>query len=106
MKKSIEMAFSIIFISFCSVVFTCIIYFQYQIAKTNDFHYAMVNEIESSDFSSTVINRYMNNHQYDVSIVNKTLKNDLGIYQVTTTKKVGIPIFKFYQNYVKESVAR
>lgn len=106
MKKAIEMAVSIIFITFCSVVFISVIFFQYQVAKTNDFHYAMVNEIESSDFSPTVINRYTSNTEYKVSIENKTLKNDLKIYQVTTSKKTGIPIFKFYQTYVKESVAR
>lgn len=106
MKNAIVFSFSILFITFCSIMFVNVIRFNYQIAKLNDYHYAMVNEIESSDFAGSVIDQYKNNDDYKVSIVDKTVKDDLRIYQVTTKKQISMPILGFSQEYVKESTAR
>lgn len=77
-----------------------------QISKLNDYHYAAVQEMESSDFSPVVINRIRSNGEYTVNVEDKTLKEDMRIYQVTTSKKISLPILNFEKTYVKESTAR
>lgn len=99
-------AMAILFMTFVSIVLVNVISFQYQIAKVNDYHYATVHEIENSDFSPSIINEKKNNGVYNVKISNKTIKEDLRIYEVTTSKTVYMPLFGVSKEYVKESVAR
>ncbi|MEG0978042.1 MAG: hypothetical protein RSC93_07250 [Erysipelotrichaceae bacterium] len=106
MEMSLRNAMAILFISFVSIVFINIMTFQFQVAKINDYHYSVVNEIESSDFAQSVISEKMNNTEYKINIKKKSLKEDLGIYEVTTKKNIYMPIFNFSKEYVKESTAR
>lgn len=106
MRISLRASIGIFFLTFITIIFTSVMNFQMQIAKVNDYHYAAVNEIESSDFASTTIDKYINNDKYEISIVQKSLKEDMPIYQVTTSKRIYIPIFNFSRTYTKESAAR
>lgn len=106
MKNAISLAISMLFITFCSVIFTSIIRFQFEVSKLEDFHYSAVNEIESSDFSSAVISSVKNNGKYTVEVENVTSKEDLGIYQIKTSRTLKMPIFNYSVDYVKESTAR
>lgn len=106
MKNAITCAMSMLFITFVSIIMVNVMSFQMQIAKTNDFHYGIVNEIESSDFSPTAISTAVNNGKYKVSVTPRSTKDDLRIYQVTTKATVRMPVFGFTQTYVKESTAR
>lgn len=106
MKISITSALSMIFLTFICVIFINILSFSMQIAKLNDFHYGVVHELESSDFSPVVMQQAMQSDTYQVRIENRGVKDDLRIYQVITSKKLTIPLFRFERTYVKESCAR
>lgn len=106
MKNAITSAMSMLFITFVSIVFVNVMSFQMQVAKINDYHYGVVNEIESSDFSQTAINSAVNNGKYTVLVTPKSTKEDLRIYQITTKATVRMPVFGYSQTYVKESTAR
>ena len=102
MRVSLRAAIGILFLSFVVVIFMGIMNVQMQISKLNDYHYAAVQEMESSDFSPVVINRIRSNGEYTVNVEDKTLKEDMRIYQVTTSKKISLPILNFEKTYVKE----
>ncbi len=106
MKNAITLGISMLFVTFVSVILVNFLVFESQKSKLEDYHYAVVNEIESSDFSPSVINEIKANGTYKVTITNVSSKEDLAIYQVTTEKELTMPIFKFKVNYVKESTAR
>lgn len=106
MKNSISFAFSMLFITFCCIIFINMMLYQFQVTKLGEFHYAMVQEIESSDFSSSVMQKYQKNEDYEVEIENRSIKDDLGIYQIKTKKLIRMPILGFKQTILKESVAR
>ena len=106
MKNAITCAMSMLFITFVSIIMVNVMSFQMQVAKVNDYHYGIVNEIETSDFSATAINSAVNNGKYTVSVTPRSTKEDLRIYQVTTKTTVRMPVFGFTQTYVKESTAR
>lgn len=61
MRVSLRAAIGILFLSFVVVIFMGIMNVQMQISKLNDYHYAAVQEMESSDFSPVVINRIRSN---------------------------------------------
>lgn len=106
MKISITSALSMIFLTFTCIIFINTLSFSMQIAKLNDYHYGVVNELESSDFSPTVIQQVTQSNTYQVRVENRSVKDDLRIYQVITSKKLNIPLFRFEKTYVKESCAR
>lgn len=106
MKVGITSAVSLLFITFISIVMINVMSATMQIAKLNDFHYGMVNEIESSDFSPSVIQQKLEDKRYDIQIENRSAKDDLRIYQIKTTGKIQMPIFGYAQMYTKESTAR
>ncbi len=106
MKISITSALSMFFLTFVCVIFINILSFSMQIAKLNDYHYGVVHELESSDFSPAVIQKVTQSDAYQVRIENRSMKDDLRIYQVITSKKINIPLFRFERTYVKESCAR
>lgn len=106
MKIGITSAISLLFITFISIVMINVMSVNMQISKLQDFHYGMVNEIESSDFSPAVIEQHLHNKKYNVQIENRSAKDDLRIYQIKTSGKIQMPIFGFIQMYTKESTAR
>lgn len=106
MKISITSALSMIFLNFVCVLFINVMSAQMQIAKLNDFHYGVVHELESSDFSPAVIDQLTHAAYYDVRIENRGVKDDLRIYQVITSGSVRMPLFHYEKTYVKESSAR
>lgn len=106
MKIAITSAISLMFITFISITMINVMSAVMQIAKLNDFHYGTVNEIESSDFSPIVIQQKLQDKQYHVQIENRSVKDDLRIYQIKTTGKIQMPIFGYSQMYTKESTAR
>lgn len=106
MDISLRNGISILFTTFISIFLVGVMNYQMQIVKVNDYHYALVNEIESSDFSTTVINEATSNEDYDVKIENRGVKDDLRIYQVTTSKEITMPLLGVVKTYIKESAAR
>lgn len=106
MKVAITSAISMLFITFVSIIFVNVMSFNQQITKINDYHYATVNEIESSDFADSVVNRIRDDKRYKTTIEEKSVKDDLRIYQVTTKATIYMPIFGFKEEYIKESTAR
>lgn len=106
MKIGITSALSMLFCTFICIVFINTMQFNQQIAKANDYHYATVNEIESSDFAQSVIDRICRDKRYTTTISEKSVKDDLRIYQVTTKASIRMPIFGFQHDYIKESTAR
>lgn len=106
MKVGITSAVSLLFITFISIVMVNIMSATMQIAKLNDFHYGAVNEIESSDFAPSVIQQKLQDTRYDMQIENRSVKDDLRIYQIKTSGKIQMPIFGYVQVYTKESTAR
>lgn len=106
MKIAITSAMSLLFSTFICVVFVNAMWFNQQIAKVNDYHYSVVNEIESSDFASSVIDKVANDSKYKTTIDCKSVKDDLRIYQITTKATIRMPIFGFKEVYIKESAAR
>lgn len=106
MKISITTAISYLFITVCLVLFVSVLNFCTGMQKMNDYHYATVHELESSDFASSVIAEKTADTTYHTTVVNKTLKNDNGIYEVKTTKTFSIPILNYTQEYSKVSVVR
>lgn len=106
MKNTISIAISLIFITFCIAVFTGFMNLSFYQQKTDAYHYATVNEIESSDFSPVVIADRMNNEEFKTFITEKSVKDDLRIYEVRTEKEINIPIIGISKTYVKESIAR
>lgn len=106
MKIIITSALSMIFLTFVSVLFVNVMSAQMQIAKLNDFHYGIVHELESSDFSPAVIDQVTHSADYDVRVENRGVKDDLRIYQIVTSGSVHMPIFRYEKTYVKESSAR
>lgn len=106
MKNSISFAFTMLFISFCTILFVNVIMFQFQVVKVKEFHNGMIHEIESSKFSQPIMQKYITNDKYNVKIKDSSVYQDLTIYQVTTTKNISIPIIGYTQAYTVESVAR
>lgn len=106
MKISISTAASFIFITFCSVLFVHVMNFQMAIQKVNAYHYATVHEIENSDFSPYVIVQRSADRSYKTSITEKSVKEDLRIYEVKTSAELSIPILGYKTIYKKESIAR
>lgn len=106
MRVSLRAAIGILFLTFVVVILMGVMNVQMQISKLNDYHYAAVQEMESSDFSPVVVNRIRSNGEYSVNVEDKTLKEDMRIYQVTTSKKISLPVLNFEKTYVKESTAR
>lgn len=106
MKISISTAASFIFITFCTVLFVHVMNFQMAIQKVNAYHYATVHEIENSDFSPYVIASKMSDSTYTTTIVEKSVKQDLRIYEVKTSTQLSIPILGYKTIYQKESIAR
>lgn len=106
MKVSISAALSMLFLTFVCVMFINVMSAQMQIAKLNDFHYGIVHELESSDFSPSIIANIAQTDAYDVKIENRGIKDDLRIYQITTSGIIRMPIFHYAKRYVKESSAR
>lgn len=106
MKFSLSAGFSMLFCTFVTVLFVNILNFNVAMQKMNDYHYATVHEIESSDFSPYVISQRQNNAQYSTYITEKSSKEDLRIYEVKTSTVLTIPIFGFSQSYTKTTIAR
>lgn len=106
MKMSISASIMFVFLSFICAVFFSIIFFEVQISKANDFHYAMCYDIESSDYSSKVIEQYTKQNDYKVSIKPIEKNNEMRLYSTVTEKKISIPLFNFSKSYKKESYGR
>lgn len=106
MKISLSAAISFLFITFCTILFVHMMNFTMSIQKVNSYHYATVHEIESSDFSPYVITKRMQDTSYTTSIQEKSVKDDLRIYEVKTSTMLRIPILGYEKEYVKESIAR
>ncbi len=106
MKISISAAVSFVFITFCTVLFIHLMNFALMIQKVNAAHYATVHEIENSDFSPYVIEQRLANAPYATEITERTIKEDLRIYEVKTRAQLQIPILGYQREYVKESIAR
>lgn len=106
MRISISAAISFIFITFCTILFVNIMNFSMAIQKVNTYHYATVHDIENSDFSPYVINQRVQASQYKTEIIERSVKEDLRIYQVKTSTTLSIPILGYQTTYIKESVAR
>lgn len=106
MKISISTAISFLFITFCTILFISMMNVALVIQKANATHYATVHEIENSDFSPYVIDQRIANAPYPTQIIEKTVKEDLRIYEVKTTAQLRIPILGYVSEYVKESIAR
>lgn len=106
MKNNITIAIEIIFITFCCTLFTGFLNMASVQQKIDAYHYATVNEIESSDFSPAVIADRMNNGEFKTFIKEVSVKDDLRIYEVRTEKEINIPIIGISKTYVKESIAR
>lgn len=106
MKITISSAISFIFITFVCVLFVNFLNFGMAIQKANAYHYTTVHEIESSDFSPSVISQRQSSSNYTTRIVSKSVKEDLRIYEVKTSTELKIPILGYSKMYVKESVAR
>lgn len=106
MKITISTAMSFVFITFCTVLFISVMNFSVSMQKVNDYHYATVHEIESSDFASAVINERKRNSDYTTMITQKSIKEDMRIYEVKTTAELSIPILNYHTTYTKVSTAR
>ena len=106
MKISISAAISFIFITFCCILFISILNFSMTLQKVNDYHYATVHEIESSDFSPYVIAQRQNHDVYQTEIHEKSVIDELRIYEVRTSAAIRIPLLQINTTYVKESIAR
>lgn len=106
MKISLTTGISLVFMSFVTVLFMSVMNFQMAIQKVNDYHYATVHEIESSDFSPYIILERQSDQTYSTTISEKSSKEDLRIYEVNTTAELSIPILGFTTSYVKSSTAR
>lgn len=106
MKHSISIALTFLSITVITVVCVSAMNFAMAIQKANAYHYATVHEIESSDFASAVMNERMSNSDYTTSIIEKSVKEDMRIYEVKTTTTISIPIFGYSTEYAKVSVAR
>lgn len=106
MKISISTAASFIFITFCVVLFVHVMNFQMAIQKLNAYHYATVHEIENSDFSPYVIAAKVSDATYATEIIEKSVKQDLRIYEVKTSAELSIPLLGYTTKYQKESIAR
>ena len=106
MRLTLRTGVGILFLTFFTVLVMGIFNMQLQISKLNDYHYAAVHELESSDFSLVVQQKVKDNGIYDIRIENRSLKDDMRIYQVTTSKHIIMPILGFDREYKKESVAR
>jgi len=106
MKISISTAVSFLFITFCTILFIGIMNFTMDIQKVNAAHYATVHEIENSDFSPYVMEQRLEHAQYPTQIIEKSVKDDMRIYEVKTSASIRIPILGYETTYVKESIAR
>lgn len=106
MKISLSAAMSFLFITFCTILFVNVMNFNMEMQRVNNYHYATVHEIESSDFSPNIIEARIQNTTYQTNIEGKGVKNDLRIYEVKTSAKLKIPLLGYEQTYVKESIAR
>lgn len=106
MKISISAAISFIFITFCTVLFVNVMNFSMAIQKVNTYHYATVHDIENSDFSPYVIAQRVQASEYQTEIVERSMKEDLRIYEVKTSATLRIPLLGYETTYCKESVAR
>lgn len=106
MKISISAGISFVFITFCCVIMVSVLNFSMALQKVNDYHYATVHEIESSDFSPFVIAQRQNDTMYQTEIHEKSVIDELRIYEVRTSAMVRIPILGVEKTYVKESIAR
>lgn len=106
MSKVISFAMFCLGVTFFCVLFVSSLNFTATMQKMNDYHYATVHEIESSDFAGTVIAERKNNSTYSTTITQKSIKEDMPIYEVTTSTNISIPILNYEVTYVKSSVAR
>lgn len=106
MNRVIGIAMFCLGVSFFTVLFISTMNFATQVQKVNDYHYATVHEIESSDFANTVINERRNNSTYTTKITQKSIKEDMRIYEVTTSSSISIPILNYQVPYAKTSIAR
>lgn len=106
MKLSISAAISFLFVTFTCIFFVNILNFTMGIQKMNTYHYATVHEIESSDFSPYVIASRVQDNTYDCEIIEKSVKEELRIYEVKTSTTLRIPILNYETQYIKESIAR
>lgn len=106
MKISISAALSFLFLTFCTILFINFFNFFMKMQEVNTYHYMMVHEIENSDFSPYVIERWERDDRYDTQIVERSVKDDLRIYEVKTSAKLQLPILGYETEYIKESVAR
>lgn len=106
MKITISGALTFIWITFTCVGYVNMLNINMAMQKVNDYHYATVHEIESSDFSPYVIEERKANSDYTTTITNKSSKEDLRIYQVETKATLHMPLFGYSKEYVKESIAR
>lgn len=106
MKISLSMAITCILITFCTVFFLNIIQLFVEIQRVDTYHHAIVNEIESSDFSPFVIQESLKKSPYHLQIEEKSVKDDLRIYEVTTRTTVSLPILGYKKEYLKQSIAR
>lgn len=106
MKISLTTGISLVFMSFITVLFLSVMNFQMAIQRVNDYHYATVHEIESSDFSPYIISQRQSDSVYSTTITEKSSKEDLRIYEVKTEAQLSIPILRYTTTYTKSSTAR
>lgn len=106
MKISISAAISFIFVTFCTILFVQMMNFAITVQKVNTVHYATVHEIENSDFSPYVMEQRIATAPYATQITEKSVKEDLRIYEVKTRAQLYLPLLGYHSEYVKESIAR
>lgn len=107
MNRAIGISVFCLGITFFTGLFISTMNFTMQMQKLNDYHYATVHEIESSDFASTVMNERISSSDYTTTITEHGVKEDLKIFKVRTEGELKIPVLNnFSVPYVKESIAR
>lgn len=106
MKISISAALSFLFLTFSIVLFVSFMNFYHRIQMVNSCHYATVHEIENSDFSPYVIEQRIAQAEFPTQIIDRSVKEELRIYEVKTSATLQIPLLGYETTYVKESVAR
>lgn len=106
MKNTLSIALTFLTITLITVVLISVMNASMVMQKVNAYHYATVHEIESSDFASAVMDERISNSDYTTSITEKSMKEDMRIYEVKTSATISIPIFGYTKEFVKVSVAR
>lgn len=103
MKVSLSNILSVLFLTMMMVLMVCSLNAFTTINKANDYHNTSIAEMEASNFSTSVVEKYTKSEgPFKTTIIDRTAMNKdtnlerVGrIYEVTTKYTIKIPIINF-----------